>query len=320
MKKIVALLFTVMLVFSCVVMQSACSISPVSCPSCGKARPQSETYCSYCGALLQQDNNAACTHQWVEATCEKEKYCKLCNEIDGEKAEHTFMVGKCKDCGIFYDEYCEEHYTALRAEMQTMENKLKSIEIIEEKLALLPLDYKDVAQIKEELIFVKAKTDVLSDTVYRIAMKAILAGSSQEQLEKYYVNYAKVRSAYLALKNKADDYPHWNLGYFADSWAFGGGESGLIFTVLVGLWQDSNGNYMNIVESERNALSFGSNLPNNQKSQKTYLYFIKDDLIGFVAIEDGEDSFNAYRIMEIADNYIRVFCFFNGRTYKLTKQ
>ena len=258
-----------------------------------------------------------CSHQWQEATCLKEKHCILCGEIDGVKASHSFSLGKCSGCGIFDDDYCSEHYYAIRNEMQEMDEKLGSLDFIEEKLALLPTDYKDVAQIKEDLIYIKSKYSVFSDAVFRTLMKQLMTDPTQEELEEYYVDYAKVRSSYLSLKSNANKYKNWNLSYFADNYVFDGDNNGILLAVIVGLWEDNDGNYINIVETDTNELTFGSNLPNDKDSSKSYYYFIKGNIIGYESQTDSEDTINAYRIVEIGDDYVKVFCFKNSRTYTL---
>ena len=258
-----------------------------------------------------------CSHQWEEATCLKEKHCVLCGETEGLKATHSYSLGKCSGCGIFDETYCSEHYYAIRNEMQAMDDKWKSLEFIEEELALLPSDYQDVAQIKEDLIFIKSKYSVFSDAVVKTFMKQLMGDATKEKLEEYYVDYAKVRNSYLSLKNNANKYKNWNLSYFADDYVFDGDDNGILLGVIVGLWEDSNGNYINIVETETNSLTFGSNLPNDKDSSKSYYYFIKGNIIGYESQTDSEDTINAYRIVEIGEDYVKVFCFKNSRTYTL---
>ncbi len=258
-----------------------------------------------------------CSHQWQEATCLKEKHCILCGKTEGLKATHAYSLGKCSGCGIFDETYCSEHYYAIRNEMQAMDNQFSSLKFIEEELALLPADYKDVAQIKEELIFIKSKYEVFSDAFFRKLSKLLMTDATQEELEEYYIDYAKVRNSYLSLKNNADKYNNWNLSYFADDYVFDGESTSILLAVMVGMWEDANGNYINIVETETNDLTFGSNLPNAKDSSKSYYYFIKGNIIGYKSQTNSEDTINAYRIVEIGEDYVKVFCFKNSRTYTL---
>ncbi len=264
----------------------------------------------------------SCEHQWREATCLKEKHCVLCQQIDGERESHSFSKGKCSQCGTFDEEYCSEHYYAIRTEMYTMENKLKSLEFIEEELALLPHDYKDVAQIKEDLIFIKTHYEIFSDAVFKNLMQQIMinGGATQEELKEYYIDYAKVRHAYLTLKNRAEDFPNWNLVHFADHYVYDGDNHGILLAVTVGFWEDEQGNYINIIETDTNSLRFGSNLPSQKDTSKSYYYFVDGKIIGYQLQTDSTQIINAYRIVEIAEDYVSVFCFKNSRTYKLTKK
>ena len=280
------------------------------------------TWVIFLPSCTNADTSSVCAHQWKEATCSKEKHCVLCNTTEGSKAPHAFSIGKCSVCGVFDESYCSEHYYALRTEMLSMDDKLGSIEFIEEKLALLPYDYKDVSQIREELIFVKSKYDVFTDAVFKTLMKQILSlnGASEEELEEYYVDYTKVRNAYLSLKNSSDEYKNWNLDYFADEYVFDGDDNGILLAVIVGLWEDSNGNYINIIETASNSLTFGTNLPNGKDNTKLYYYFIKGNIIGYMSQTNPEETINAYRIVEIGNDYVKLFCFENNVTYKLIQK
>ncbi len=328
MKRTFTLVLAILIAVLSIISFSACNEAETfKCSTCGADNLLSVKYCSNCGAQIDKgttDNDdkdvTPCSHQWKAATCLKEKHCVLCNEIDGLKANHSFSIGKCSECGTFDENYCSEHYYALRTEMQTMDDKLGSLEFIEEKLALLPSDYKDVAQIKEDLIFIKSKYEVFSDAVFRTLMKQIMTDATQEELEEYYVDYAKVRNAYISLKNNADEYKNWNLSYFADNYVFDGDNNGILLAVIVGLWEDSNGNYINIVETATNSLTFASNLPNEKDSSKSYYYFIKGNIIGYQLQTNTDEIINAYRIVEITEDYVKVFCFEDACTYKLTQK
>ena len=324
MKKVFSLLLATLLIFVILSSLSSCNKSnTIACSSCGAENTTNVKYCSNCGTQMKNDQNDnssnECSHKWESATCLKEKHCVLCNETQGIKANHTFSVGKCSVCGTFDEEYCSEHYYAIRTEMQEMDEKLKSLEFIEEKLALLPLDYKDVSKIKEELIYIKSRYEIFSDAVFKILMKQLMTDATQEELEEYYVDYTKVRNAYLSLKNSASEYKNWNLTYFADNYIFDGDDYGLLLAVIVGLWEDGDGNYINIVETSTNSLTFGSNLPNDKDGTKSYYYFIKGNIIGYESQTNSNEVINAYRIVEIGDDYVKLFCFKNARTYKLNK-
>ncbi len=75
--------------------------------------------------------------------------------------------------------------------------------------------------------------------------------------------------------------------------------------------------YFDVIEKEDNSLSFRCNLPNEKDYNKDYYYYIDGKNIGYEEIDDSNNSFNSYRIMEIANDYIKVFCYKNSRTYTL---
>lgn len=267
-------------------------------------------------------NNAKkiCEHIWTEQTCQNSKTCLNCGLVDGNPLECNYVNGMCDTCGGFDEDYCFEIYQKLRAEMITMENRVESFEAIEEYLASLPNQYKDVATIKEDLIFLKAQHDVFTDALFRKIMKQIISDTTLEEYKEYYVDYSKVRRAYLNLINNQQNYPNWNVANIANNYIFTGDEDSSIFLyVFVGLWEDSAGNYINVVENATNDITFGSNLPNSKVASKSYYYFVEGRVIGYCLQSDQEQKISAYRIDEIGEDYIKIFCFKDSIVYTLRK-
>ena len=55
-------------------------------------------HCLVCNkVLVEQEIIKALGHNWVDATCEKAKYCKICNKEDGTALGHTEVVDAAKD-------------------------------------------------------------------------------------------------------------------------------------------------------------------------------------------------------------------------------
>ena len=275
-----------------------------------------EGVCSICGAK-DISYIAPCNHVYIDGEC------SICGENDPTyvaPCAHKYINGACNKCGEFDEAYCEEIYLEILSECLSMENKRDSVTTIQEKLALLPANYKDVGVLKEQVTFVKKQFDIFSDTIFKYLMKILVDESEKKD---YYIDYIKVQRAYMALINADAEYKHWDLTSAAEDWIYESADSNcdgiLLLSVCVGLWEDNEGNYMNFVESETNSMLFGSNLPSAMDSNKSYGFFVDGRVIGYQAA--GETTkINAYRIMQITETYISVYNFKNGYTYRLMKK
>ncbi|MBQ4091654.1 MAG: hypothetical protein IJC64_05000 [Clostridia bacterium] len=301
---------------------------PKTCSVCAETEGQALGHAWVAATCTTPETCSACAetkgkalgHTWVAATCTTPKICSICAETGGEALGHNYVNGKCSVCEQIDEVYCLTTYEAMCEEMLDM-TKDDSLSSIKEKLDSLPTEYKDVANLREEYTYIKAQYQVLSTAVVNDFLKYVLP----EEAEKYYIDYAQVRRAYLNLINNAENYPKWDLIGLANDELMGKNDAGnsrsWMFFVLVGNWSTSDGEYwFDIVENEDNSLSFRTNLPNNKVYSKSYYYNIEGRIIGYEEIGDESNSFNAFRVSEIGDDYIKVYCFKNSQTYTLYKE
>ncbi len=268
--------------------------------------------------VVDEGKNASCTEEGKT----EGSHCEVCKKVivpseKIAKAEHKYESGVC-ECGAFDEVYCSDYYVQLKNEMLTMDNKVKSLELIKEYLEKLPHAYKDVDKIFNEYLFIKSQYDVFTNALFCNLMKTII-GVESEEYDEYRVDYAQVRRAYFNLIDRKDVYSDWDIVGLADDYVFDGDGNGILLCIVVGLWEDDAGNYVNIVEKEDNSLGFGSNIPRATISSEQYYYFIDGRVIGYVQKDDTDVKINAYRITEIGKDFIKVYCFDNNRVYVLNQ-
>ena len=202
-------------------------------------------------------------------------------------------------------------------EMLDFDEAFNSVKTIESYLEQLPDDYREVSDIKEELIFIKSQMEVFSNAMTNEFMREWV---DQSEKSEYYVDYAKVRKAYFNLINNDDKYEKWNLTEVANFYTTNAGATMVTF-VIVGSWETGDGKYyFDVIENADNSISTRTNIPSEKNSSKSYYYFINGNTIGYTQIDNEDIEFDAYRISEISENYIRVFCFKNSQTYTLYRK
>lgn len=288
--------------------------------------------CSVCKTSLRTVSVAALGHtEVVDAavapTCTKTgltegKHCSVCEVVlVAQEAvaviDHEYLLGMCSICAHIDEAYCQPIYSEMRAEMLCMDID-GVLESIKDKLDRLPSSYKDVEAIKEEFIFIESQEQIINDAIVNHALKWLLP----ENASDYYIDYEKVRRAYLNLVNNEDNYKNWDLIGLANNTIMGKNDEGnnkdFLFFVIVGEWSTRDGEYyFDVIEKEDNSLSFRCNLPNEKNYNCDYYYYIDGKNIGYEQTDDSSNTFNSYRIIEITNDYIKVFCYKNSRTYTL---
>ena len=268
-------------------------------------------------------------HEWGEWEVVQEPTCLVpglqerscdCGKVKNKELavlEHDYLNGKCTACETFDETYCQKLYNELRAEMLALDKNDNVLNSIKEKLDNLPEEYNDVKTIKEEYLFVSAQEQILGDAIVNYACKYFEPDNDQ-----YYIDYAKVRRAYLNLVNNDNEYNKWDLIGLANDTIMGKSDDGynrdFVFFVMVGEWSTKDGNYyFDVIEKDDNSLYFRCNIPNEKDSSKEYYYSIDGKNIGYEEIDNDSNSFNSYRIEEIDEEYIKVFCYKNSKTYTL---
>ncbi len=185
--------------------------------------------------------DAAVSPTCTESGLTEGKHCSVCEEVLVERKpvaviDHEYLCGICSICAYIDEAYCQSIYNEMRAEMLCMD-KYGVLESIKEKLDSLPSSYKDVEAIKEEFLFVKSQEQIISDAIINDALKWLLP----EKASDYYIDYEKVRRAYLNLINNSNDYKNWDLIGLANNTIMGKNDEGynsdFAFFVMVGEWE-----------------------------------------------------------------------------------
>ena len=272
--------------------------------------------CCCLPGYLIGDDMRTCTHEWTEATCTSPKTCSICAATEGDALGHTFTNGECNYCGLYDEEYCWPIYQDILNEMMSLDEKMNSIYFIEDNLQKLPLNYRQVDQIREELVFVKTQFEVFSNAIYCDLMKYLC---EEEEMQEYYIDYSQVRDAYLRLLNNDEKYDKWNLTQGAENYMVVDGT--YLFFVLVGNWQSTSGDYyIDIIENDDNSISLRTNIPNQKDANYDYFYFTDGRNIGYERTDNSDLKFNAFKITEITENYIKVLCYQNSNIYTLYRK
>lgn len=284
---------------------------------------------AFFGCESESDLENEHEHEWgkweivQDATCleaglqERTCYCGKTKNKELPVLEHIYSNGICTACGTFEETYCQKLYDDLRSKMLTLEND-DVFDSIKEELDKLPNNYKDVSEIKEEYLFISNQKKVLDDAIINYICKMF----EPDEVNKYYIDYANARRAYLNLVNNDDKYDKWDLIGLANYILMGttddGNKNDFVFMVVVGEWTTSDGEYyFDFIEKESNDVSFRTNIPNQKNSEKDYYYYIEGKNIGYEEKDNENNSFNSYRIEEISEEYIKVFCYENSRIYTL---
>ena len=112
MKKILAVLMILCLLFACVACVEEEAPAKKKCPSCDEKVSVRANYCEHCGVALKDktptetptaapDKTPECSHSWQEADCNYPKICVFCGATEGTALGHDFGDNreKCAVCG-----------------------------------------------------------------------------------------------------------------------------------------------------------------------------------------------------------------------------
>ena len=89
----------------------------------------------------------------------------------------------------------------------------------------------------------------------------------------------------------------------------------ILEVVLFGEWGSSYSFYFS--EKDDNDIWLYTNLPNDKESGVTYFFFIDNRVIGYESADGNSVKFNAYRIVDISFNEVKIYCFSNNKYYTL---
>ena len=179
-----------------------------------------------------------------------------------------------------------------------MNNKLQNVayysdlESIQSNLNFLPFDYRDSQQIRTELqlilndINVIRKSDIKDD-------------------------YKRMRVSYYNLETLSNKLYRWNIIDLLDN------QSELV--KLLGAYGVSS--YFNLEPcGYTEGFCLSTNLPTDQVSTKEYYYYhVEYEIFGYKNINNEDDKFDAFRILGVYQNYIKIYNLKNKQTYILDR-
>lgn len=191
--------------------------------------------------------------------------------------------------------YRAQQYSELESLMMNFEKF--NIEEISETIEKLPGDYKDMSTIKSRHELIMREVKMIEDNSLP-------------------VDYERMRIAYYNLKTIDENTSNWDLSEYIDNRD--------TRIQLYGINWTNDDQYMTFVVDITDPSDFlmGSSLPNNKTEGEDY-YFTHDEnytFLGYKNQNDVADRFNAFRILSIDEEQLRVYCYSDKETYTLYAQ
>lgn len=210
---------------------------------------------------------------------------------------HKYVKGQCIRCEKIDGEYCVSKYFDMNVAINSITDHPQSaFNDIHNYLDDLPSDYQDVAELKLQVDYVEENVMYLYNA----------CRSSNP-------NYHKIQSVYMDLYSKKNVYAKWNIGGILSHYL---SYRRIVYGVLLGEWENGS-TYLRLTVSDSDSFTLSSNLPNNKISLFSYTFHLEDCVISYQNKLIETDSFNAYKITQITNSYISVYCYKNSKIYKL---
>ena len=184
----------------------------------------------------------------------------------------------------------------LMLESLMMEVSYSNIDSIGTRINSIPYDYRNINSIK---------------TQYQMILKEINIIRNGNM----HNDYEKMRIAYYNLVLIDNTTFSWDLSTFLDSVD----KQILIYNIR---WENSSYSFRYYFNPEDDGMWLSTNLPNNKESGKVYYYYTESNysIFGYRNQNDSNDKFQAFRILSIKEDEIRIYCYSNQQTYILTPQ
>ena len=191
--------------------------------------------------------------------------------------------------------YRAKQYSELETLMMNVEKF--NVEEIGETIEKIPSEYKDMSTIKKRYELIMREVKMIEDNSLPI-------------------DYERMRIAYYNLKTIDEFTSNWDLSEYIDN------RDKRI--QLYGINWTNDDQYMTFVTDINDPTDFlmGSSLLNNRTEGEDY-YFTHDEnytFLGYKNKNDVADRFNAFRILSINEEQIRVYCYADKETYTLYAQ
>lgn len=240
--------------------------------------------------------------------------CRDCGlkRVERKSSNCVYDHGVCVNCHEPRPESdCSVIYAEMVYAMQDSSNIVSSLEIVKERLDMLPYGYRDTDDIREQYADIQSNINVFLNELYKEA-SASASGSGPVSID-----YASMREAFENLMNKTSSYSLWNLKDSLMNMIFSLGSNTLYLEgALHGEWKDDKGNFI-MFYNKTTDRTVSTTLPNARKKNTLYTYYLDGRTVYFINKKDPSDKFPAYTILSINISNIVVECINNGELYML---
>lgn len=186
-------------------------------------------------------------------------------------------------------------YHKLEELMMNVAN-INDIRMIGFEIDKLPYEYRDIQEIKEVYQIIRSE------------MFKIYEGKLME-------DYESMRIAYYNLVLLDNTNFNWDLSDYLES------VDNRILLLNI-YWYNVRDEFHLYINQSTNKIFLQTNLPNDKKSGTNYYYYTENNftIIGYENQADATDKFEAFKIVSIKENEIKIYSFRTNQTYTLTRR
>ena len=173
---------------------------------------------------------------------------------------------------------------------------INDIRMIGFEIDKLPYEYRDIQEIKE---------------VYQIIRSEMFKINEGKLME----DYESMRIAYYNLVLLDNTNFNWDLSDYLES------VDNRILLLNI-YWYNVRDEFHLYINPSTNKIILQTNLPNDKKSGSNYYFYTENNytVIGYENQTDSTDKFEAYRIVSIKENEIKIYSVRTNQTYTLTRR
>lgn len=211
---------------------------------------------------------------------------------------HEYVNGQCS-CLSFDESYCEPIYQEILDIMETMNTPIEDLVTIQSKLELLPIEYMGVKSITAQCY-----------TLHNLCTTIRSESMTSEP------DYQKIQTSLFTFFDKKNNgnYSLWNISSIVNSFFDVNLYSNetIIWSLLYGYWSSSSGYYISY-----DGKYVSTNLPNQLSHLSSYYLPARGREIYVSESANGLGT-NAFRIFNIKNHRITIYCYSTGKSYVLT--
>lgn len=210
---------------------------------------------------------------------------------------HDYVNGQCVSCGNFDEEYCSLKYQQLTDEMENIRIPQLSINEIIDCLCTLPKYYKDVAEITAQATYINKRINDLN--------QALIDSDP---------SYSSIQQSYMELCERADTYEKWDIAGITEYYLK---FDSVIYSFLEGEWENSAGYSFEMENTTSDVFFITTNLPSKKDPNAKYSFHIENQIVYYTNKANKNDSFGAYKILQVTNSSVSIYCYSNSKTYVL---